>query len=446
MRIACSRADPPTPVIDSVPEPLCSVTDTSLHTHTETSEYTLTSSGKVVIVTSIYTAVVTGDASPSGSGVPRLNNADGSGNAFFSNTGAVAGTFVGVGVVAAAIVAFLFFIFVRRKRRRQLDEDIRVATGGAGDGGAGFSRFNDDDDDEESFTGVGGGARGSVGHLSSTTRMSSYGNVPLTAAAAGFGTRHSSGYDVASSTTTTPGVWEPTSTGFEHLPTASPGQSISSLPAMQQAYSGYGPSFASFAAGGPRSQEGVMHDDWQEYAASTGMTTPGVAMASTGYESASRAGSGEGSPGESQEGTSESRALVYLLWYQTSRILMRPLSPAGSMYSGEGGPTPNKRHSGMSFYPKDAAAAGAAYRPPAYESSDGHSSGSPYGGLAPPEQAHPRSSPRIDDRLNPNAFATFKNPSATSLADENDYSRPILRCALADFALSQPMGVLLTIL
>jgi hypothetical protein len=189
-----------------------------------------------------------------------------------------------------------------------------------------------------------------------------------------------------------------------------------------------------------------MHDDWQEYAASTGMTTPGVAMASTGYESASRAGSGEGSPGESQEGTSESRALVCLFWYQMSRILMRPLSPAGSMYSGEGGPTPNKRHSGMSFYPKDAAAAGAAYRPPAYESSDGHSSGSPYGGLAPPEQAHPRSSPRIDDRLNPNAFATFKNPSATSLADENDYSRPILRCALADFALSQPMGVLLTIL
>lgn len=268
----------------------------------------------MVVVTSIYTAVVTGDASPSGSGVPRLNNADGSGNAFFSNTGAVAGTFVGVGVVAAAIVAFLFFIFVRRKRRRQLDEDIRVATGGAGDGGAGFSRFNDDDDDdEESFTGVGGGARGSVGHLSSTTRMSSYGNVPLTAAAAGFGTRHSSGYDVASSTTTTPGVWEPTSTGFEHLPTASPGQSISSLPAMQQTYSGYGPSFASFAAGGPRSQEGVMHEDWQEYAASAGMTAPGAFVAPTGYESASRAGSGEESPGESQEGTSKSLALVCFL-------------------------------------------------------------------------------------------------------------------------------------
>lgn len=119
------------------------------------------------------------------------------------------------------------------------------------------------------------------------------------------------------------------------------------------------------------------------------------------------------------------------------RRLIRLLSPAGSMYSGEGGPTPNRRHSGMSFYPKDAAAAGAAYRPSAYESSDGHSSGSPYGGLAPPERAAAPSSPRIDDRLNPNAFATFKNQSATSLADENDYSRPILRCAPADSALSR---------
>lgn len=286
--------------------------DTSLYTHTETSEYTLTSSGKVVVVTSIFTAVVTGDAAATGSGVPRLNNADGSGNAFFSNSGAVAGTFVGVGIVAAAIIAFLFFFFVRRKRRRQLDEDIRVATGGAGDGGAGFSRFNDDDDDEESFTGVGGGTRGSVGHLSSTTRMSSYGNVPLTTAAAGFGTRHSSGYDVASSTTTTPGVWEPSATGFEHLPNSSPGQSIASLPQMSQVYSGYGPSFAAFAAGGPRSQEGILHEDWQDYAAGagagTGLTVPGSTTAAgtvPGYESTSRAASGEGSPGDSQEGMSE---------------------------------------------------------------------------------------------------------------------------------------------
>ena len=120
------------------------------------------------------------------------------------------------------------------------------------------------------------------------------------------------------------------------------------------------------------------------------------------------------------------------------------LLPAGSVYSGEGGRTPNKRNSGTSFYPKDAAA-GVAYRPSAYESSDGHSSGSHYGGLAPHEQAHPRSSPRIDDRLNPNAFATFKNPSATSLADENDYSRPILRCAPARSALSTLMGIELTI-
>ncbi|GAA5983370.1 hypothetical protein JCM10908_000257 [Rhodotorula pacifica] len=402
-----SSSATPTSAGEALVTSAASLVDPSVHTHTETSEYTLTSSGKIVVVTSVFTAVVTGDSSPSGSGVPRLNNANGSGNAFFSNTGAVAGTFVGVGIVAAATVAFLFFFFVRRKRRRQLDEDIRVATGGAGDGGAGFSRFNDDDDDEESFTG--GGTRGSVGHLSSTTRMSSYGNVPLTAAAAGPGTRHSSGYDVASSTNTTPGVWEPSATGFEHLPTSSPGQSISSLPQMQQAYFGYGPSFASFAAGGPRSQEGVMHDDWQDDAAGAGLTVPTAsATMIPGYEPASRAGSGEGSPGDSQEGMMGS-----------------------TVYTGEGRRTPNKRDSGMSFYPEEAAAAdqrgAGAFRNSVYGSSDGHgSSMNPYGGLAPPERSGP-SSPRIDDRLNPNAFASLNNHSATSLADENDYSRPILR-------------------
>ncbi|POY74589.1 hypothetical protein BMF94_2350 [Rhodotorula taiwanensis] len=379
--------------------------DAAVQTHTETSQFTFTTSGRVVVVTSVYTITAAGAAS---SGVPQLNNAHDSGNAFFANTGAVAGTFVGVGIVAAAVAAFLFFFFIRRKRRRQLDEDIRVATGGAGDGGAGFSRFNDDDDDE-SFVG-GANARSSVGHLSSTTRMSSYGNVPLAGAAAAFGNRRSSNLDVASSTNTTPGIWEPSTAEFDPLPTASPVHSISSLPPMQQAYSGYGPSFAAFAAGGPRSHEGVLHDDWQEYAANNGLRVPAAAATAAsvpGYEPASRAGSGEGSSGDSQEGMMGS-----------------------TLYTGEGAPTPRRRDSGMSFYPEDAAERRSMgnWRHSFYGSSEGHGTTGPYGGLAPMDRISPPS-PRIDDRLNPNAFPVAHNHSATSLGDENDYSRPILRVA-----------------
>lgn len=417
-----------------------------MHTHTETSQYTLTSSGKVVVITSLYTVVASG--SDTGTGVPRLNNAHGGANGFFGNTGAVAGTFVAIGIVAAAVAGFLFFFFMRRKKRRQLDEDIRVATGGAGDGGAGFSRFNDDDDDEESFTGV-AAPRSSIGHLSSNGRLSSYGAVPLTGAAAAFGTQRSSSYDIPNSQSTTPGIWDPSTVNFEHLPTSSPVHSLSSLPPMQQAYSGYGPSFAAFAAGGPRSHEGILHDDWQDYVSHPGSHTPGGnggEAALDGYAPASQEGSGESLPTNSQEGIRELTLLFESPLAPLADLSIASIAVGSAMHSSgdQTAPTPVRRDSGLSFYSEEAAeprGSLGAFRNSHYGSSEGHGLGSVYGGLAVPSDAPAPSSLRIDDRLNPNAFPVAHNNSATSLGDENDYSRPIFRSVAAQSRSSRYLGL-----
>ena len=83
-----------------------------------------------------------------------LNSAAGiSSTGFFSNSGAVVGTFLAVGLAALASIVGGFFFARRRKRQRALDEDLRMAAGGAGDGGAGTSRFQDDDDEEDDLAG-----------------------------------------------------------------------------------------------------------------------------------------------------------------------------------------------------------------------------------------------------------------------------------------------------
>ena len=74
------------------------------------------------------------------------DSGDASGNGFFSNTGAVAGTFVVVGLAAAAILLGAAFFYFRRRRANKLDDDLRIAAGGAGTAGAGTSRFHDDDE------------------------------------------------------------------------------------------------------------------------------------------------------------------------------------------------------------------------------------------------------------------------------------------------------------
>lgn len=126
---------------------------------TSTSEDVLTSTnadGQVVTYTSVITVtgrttVVTAIQTVDPSGSNSLNNAaaqNGS-TGFFSNTGAVAGTFLAVGIAVAALILGGLFFIRRKRRQRALDEDLRVAAGGAGDGGAGTSRFHDDDLDDD---------------------------------------------------------------------------------------------------------------------------------------------------------------------------------------------------------------------------------------------------------------------------------------------------------
>lgn len=104
----------------------------------------------VILVTGETTFVTVAVSTVLGHGGTALNGPESqAATGFFSNTGAVAGTFVAVGMALAGLgIAGLFFVR-RRKRRRILDEDLRVAAGGAGDGGAGTSRFHDDIEDDE---------------------------------------------------------------------------------------------------------------------------------------------------------------------------------------------------------------------------------------------------------------------------------------------------------
>lgn len=279
---------------------------TSESTQTSTTLYTLTSSGEVVVVTSIITTVVEPSGSANGtsangqggSGSKSLNGNSGNSSSFFSNTGAVAGTFVVVGLVAAGIAIGLASFFLRRKKKRQLDEDIRVAAGGAGDGGAGVNRFAGEMDDEENpFEG------GSEGHHSNgyhPPTMSSYGTVPLTAAAAAYASSNPN--QTSASRPSFDHRRSLSGTGFE--PTHSPSHSLGSYnngggigAAAYAGYQAYGPTNGAAYPRGPemalgsgtRSQEGALYPDWAEYVENE---TPGRSSGSG--ENGNGSGSAEG--------------------------------------------------------------------------------------------------------------------------------------------------------
>ncbi|GAA5915030.1 hypothetical protein JCM6882_006761 [Rhodosporidiobolus microsporus] len=415
-----------------------STSDTQVFTRTSTSLFSLTTSGTVVVVTSVVTALVTGDPSATaGAGGRSLNGSSGSNNSFFDNTGAVAGTFVVVGLVAAGIIIGLAWFFLRRKRARKLDEDIRVAAGGAGDGGAGINRFDDEEDEEDDPFG-----RMSDGHGSNY--MSSYGTVPLAAAAAGFGQhRPNSGYDYSGGGTPNGshgggnganggngGGGRPS---FE--PGHSPAQSQGSIPPyhLPQSMSQYGaPATLGGAAGGvgggvagyngygtgmsgARSHEGMLHDDWAEFVHDSGAAGAGAGAAGGGGAAVGAAmmhrgsGSGEGEMG-SQEG----------------------MVGSGASHSAHGHPSPNMRDSVESYYPSDAekqdvaAFRNSLYGAAAFDNLAAANGGSNGGGSA---NGHGGGG-ATDDRLDPGAIgAGGGNISAISLADEQDYSRRILRVA-----------------
>lgn len=70
---------------------------------------------------------------------------------FFSNSGAVAGTFVAVGLVATTgIMAFVIFM-LRRRRRQRLDRDVSAAASAAAAAAAHSRSAYDDEDDQPSM-------------------------------------------------------------------------------------------------------------------------------------------------------------------------------------------------------------------------------------------------------------------------------------------------------
>lgn len=172
-------------------------------------------------------------------------------SSFFSNTGAVAGTFVVVGLVAAGIVLGIAYFFFRRKRARRLDHDIRIAAGGAGDGGAGVDRFGEDDDPFNPA------AHSDHGHNYANNGMSSFGSaMPVMAGAVGAFGSSSSGYDN--------GYEGGAANSHKRMSYGDPTYSPSSSGAPT--YATY-PAFAaqSHQYAGPRSQEGALYPDYAEY-------------------------------------------------------------------------------------------------------------------------------------------------------------------------------------
>jgi len=148
---------------------------------------TITSLVTITGSTTYLTVQATTIVGSPGSSLNTENDAGPTG--FFSNTGAVAGTFLAVGIlIAGAVLGGLLFVR-RRKRRRALDEDLRVAAGGAGDGGAGTSRFHDDIEDDDDFADSthGGGGGGGGGFKGPPMTQYNPVSLPAGAAAAGAG-------------------------------------------------------------------------------------------------------------------------------------------------------------------------------------------------------------------------------------------------------------------
>lgn len=106
---------------------------------------------------------------------------NGGANSFFDNTGAVAGTFVAVGLVAVGIVAALGLLCFRRRRRQRLDREVTAAAVAASHG---HQRSPiDDADDLHSST---GGPTTSESYPSTVNHpMQQYGQYGATYAAAG---------------------------------------------------------------------------------------------------------------------------------------------------------------------------------------------------------------------------------------------------------------------
>ncbi|PFH54450.1 hypothetical protein AMATHDRAFT_31 [Amanita thiersii Skay4041] len=170
-----TTTSPTPPTTTSIP-PTTTSTETSTTTNTSTPPETttqppvmqttlhstifVTTTDNRGSVTTTAPAVVTSlmMSTDSGGGVvtitqvqinPTLNSNGNRGSedsSFFSNTGAVAGTFILVGLAAASILLWIIFAVRRRRRTRRLEHETAVSATLAA---AGFNRAPLDDDDNE---------------------------------------------------------------------------------------------------------------------------------------------------------------------------------------------------------------------------------------------------------------------------------------------------------
>ncbi|KAM6498087.1 hypothetical protein JOM56_006035 [Amanita muscaria] len=113
------------------------LTPTPTATAATTVTTVLTSTGSNGTVVTITQVQVNPTLSPN-------NNGDSVNSTFFSNTGAVAGTFILVGLTVASILLWILFYVRRRRRRRQLEHESAVSATLAA---AGLYRSPLDDDD-----------------------------------------------------------------------------------------------------------------------------------------------------------------------------------------------------------------------------------------------------------------------------------------------------------
>uniref|UniRef100_V5GQJ4 Uncharacterized protein n=1 Tax=Kalmanozyma brasiliensis (strain GHG001) TaxID=1365824 RepID=V5GQJ4_KALBG len=125
--------------------------------------------------TSTAFAVTTANGQLSG----NSGSNSGSDNGFFSNSGAVGGTFTVVGLVVAGIIGGIFYMLYRRRKAQRMDADVVAAASAA----AATKRTPFDDDDPEMIedpsygigtAGLGGAAAGAGAYGASNAMMQQY--------------------------------------------------------------------------------------------------------------------------------------------------------------------------------------------------------------------------------------------------------------------------------
>jgi hypothetical protein len=136
-----------------------------------TSELVTTSNGRIVTQTVIV-------HNPTGA-LDGSSSGGSSSNAFFSNTGAVAGTFVVVGLVVVGILCALGLLCFRRRRRQRLDREVTAAAVAASS--AAQRSPLDEGDDMHSSSGPTSESYPSTGH----NNMAQYSNYGASYGAAG---------------------------------------------------------------------------------------------------------------------------------------------------------------------------------------------------------------------------------------------------------------------